>query len=344
MRIAWALAVMLVVACGPTSEGPGPGDPDAGPGPGDPDATPNPDTPDAAPCVSTNVTAEEGLAPVDIIWAIDNSGSMDEEEARVQNNINSFSTRIASSGIDYHVVMISDTSHVNVPPPLGGSPELRAINQSVDSHNALELIVATYPQWQDFLRPTSIKHFVVVSDDESDWSQGQFEAAIAGLTAPGFPSGFVFHAIVAESPPWDFTSSCFTLAADIGQVYIDLQEDHGGVFYSLCESNWSPVFDALGTSVIQGAQLPCSYDIPPPPPGETLDYGRVNVIYTPTGGTSYPIPYVGDAASCTSTGGWYYDDPGMPTNILVCPATCSAFEADPTGQVDIGFGCGTIIG
>src|SRR5688572_307768 len=281
MRMAWmvavtvAMAAALATACGPSSgdDDPVP-DPDAGPGPGDPDAF-IPDFPDAAPCVSTNVVAEEGLAPVDIIWVIDNSGSMDEEEDRIQDNINSFSSRIASSGIDYRVIMITDASHVVVPPPLGGSPQFRAVNVSIGSHDALEKIVSTYPQWQDFLRPTSVKHFVAVTDDESDWGQGQFEAQLASLPAPGFPSGFTFHAIVAESPPWDFTSPCFALAADIGQTYIDLQEDHGGIFYSLCLSDWDPVFDALVTSVIQGAQLPCSYDIPPPPAGETLDYGRV---------------------------------------------------------------------
>jgi hypothetical protein len=338
----WVL-VVAIAACGPTSGGA-----DSGGG-GTTDASGSgadvydPDRPDAPPCQAINVQADEGLAPVDIIWVIDNSGSMDEEEARVQNNINSFSATIANSGIDYRVVMITNTSHVNVPPPLGGSAELRAINQDVGSHDSLELIVATYPMWQDFLRSTSIKHFVAVTDDESDWSQGQFEAAIAGLTMPGFPGGFVFHAIVAEDPPWDFNSPCFTLAADIGQTYIDLQQDHGGVFYSLCLSDWTPVFTALSTSVIQGAELPCSYDIPDPPAGENLDYGRVNVVYTPSVGAPFTIPYVGSASDCGPQGGWYYDDPDSPTNIIVCPATCDVFEGDPEGQVDVAFGCGTII-
>jgi hypothetical protein len=45
-------------------------------------------------------------------------------------------------------------------------------------------------------------------------------------------------------------------------------------------------------------------------------------------------------------GGWYYDvDPasgGTPTSILACDASCTAFRADLTIQVDIVLGCQTV--
>ena len=337
----WSLALVVLLApapaCGPTEVLPD-DDRRVDAGPADPSDV---GQPDAATCLVETQEADRAVVPADIVWIIDNSGSMGDEEARVQANMNAFAAAIAASGIDYHVVVIADRDDVNVPPPLGGSARLVTIDRSVDSHDALELAVQTYPQWQTFLRADSVKHFVVVSDDESDWSQSRFETALAALGAPGFPDGFRFHAIVAERPPWDTSSACFGLSADVGQTYIDLAADHDGVFYSLCQTNWAPVFAALSEAVSQGAALPCSYDIPDPGAGQRFDFGQVNVVYTPPGGAPVTIPNVGDAAGCGAAGGWYYDDPAAPTRIEVCGATCDNLAGD--GRVDVEYGCATII-
>jgi hypothetical protein len=105
--------------------------------------------------------------------------------------------------------------------------------------------------------------------------------------------------------------------------------------------------DAL--NAIRGTKLKCEYLIPAPPPGETLDYGKVNVEHTPPGAASpTTIFYIADPAACDPmTGGWYYDaDPakgGTPTTIIMCPETCDAFSA-AGGKVDIRLGCETEIG
>jgi hypothetical protein len=337
-RIGAAVICLLIGACGPSA----PGDDDGDDDPSGIDANPNGD-PDAGACVADEYQAVEALRPVDILWVIDNSGSMDEEEARVQDNMNGFAASIAASGVDYHVIVITDTSHISVPPPLGGSPELLQVNQNIDSHDALERTVTTYGSYQSFLRASSIKHIVTVTDDESDWSQATFEGQLALLTAPGFGTEWKLHAVVAEDPPWDFMSHCFQLAAAVGDTYMDLQQDHGGLFYSLCDTDWSPLFTTLSQTVVQDLGLPCTYDIPDPPNGQTLDPTRVNFVYTPTSGSPVTIPNVGDLAGCNGGDGWYYDNPAMPTQIIVCPATCTTLEGDATGEVAIELGCATII-
>ena len=102
-------------------------------------------------------------------------------------------------------------------------------------------------------------------------------------------------------------------------------------------------------NAIRGTKLACDYLVPPPNDGGMLDFGKVNVEYTPSG-TSAPItiPYAGAKANCDPMkGGWYYDvDPaqgGTPTKIIMCPATCDKFSADQGGQVDIQVGCKTIV-
>jgi hypothetical protein len=331
------LALVVVLGCGPAPSSSG----------GDDDDQPGVDAPtgsdqDAAACAQSSVMATEYQRPVDIIWVIDNSGSMDEEEARVQNNMNTFATSIANSGVDYHVIGLTDTSHVNVPPPLGGSPRYLGVNVNIDSNDALRKLVEQYPAYQSFLRPGSIKHIVVVTDDESDWSKAQFETTLAGLTNPGFGNDWRLHAVVAEDPPFDFTSHCFTLAAAVGTTYIQLQQAHAGQFFSLCDTNWSPLFTTLAQSVTQGLSLPCTFDIPVAPMGQTLDPNKVNFVYTPSNGTPTTIANVGSAANCNGPG-WYYDNPAMPTRIITCPATCATLEGDPGGKVSVEYGCATVI-
>jgi hypothetical protein len=92
---------------------------------------------------------------------------------------------------------------------------------------------------------------------------------------------------------------------------------------------------ALNT--IRGAALGCQYEIPKP------DGGKVNVQYTPGGGgASEEISNYPDKAHCPATGdGWYYDDPMAPTQILLCPATCTKVGGDSMGEVDVVLGCKT---
>ncbi len=103
--------------------------------------------------------------------------------------------------------------------------------------------------------------------------------------------------------------------------------------------------DAL--KAIQGTALACEYQLPAPPSGSELDFGKVNVQHTPPmGSMPNTIPYVANQASCDPVaGGWYYDvDPasgGTPTSIVMCPATCDLFGQG--GTVQIALGCETVI-
>jgi hypothetical protein len=315
----------------------------AGTDPLDPDTDGDgiPDGNEIDECVGAAVAATPVTLPVDIIWAVDNSGSMTEEEVYVQTNINSFASDIAASGVDYRVIMIADIGHILVPPPLGGSPEFLAIDERVGSHDALELILSTYPSWQSFLRPGALRHFVVVSDDESDLPAADFQTMLAALTSPGFPDGFTFHAIVAESEPSE-PGPCFDLSAARGQQYIELQTATGGLFASLCQTDWTAIFAALADAAVAGTSLPCTFTIPDPPMGMTLEYDQVNVVYTPSGGSPTFIPYVESAASCGPSGGWYFDDPLAPTQIIACPTTCTQLTSG-AGEVKIAFGCKTVL-
>ena len=290
-------------------------------------------------CVATEVTADNASAPVDIIWAVDSSGSMDYENRMVQDNLNRFSTRISASGIDHHVILIGEADQMNVPPPLGGSEYFMHIDDKVDSEDALEKLLQHYPTYRTFLREGAVRHFVVVSDDNSSLSSGEFNIAVGLLIDPGFPDGYTFHSIVAfGSIP---IIGCIT-GAWTGHEYLALSDLTGGVKQSICQTNWGPIFDALEAAIAVVTELPCVYDIPPPPEGEELEPDMVNVVYTAGDGTVTTIPMVPDAGSCGPLG-WYYDNPDFPTQIIVCPDTCILLQSDTMGKVNIAFGCATLL-
>ena len=74
------------------------------------------------------------------------------------------------------------------------------------------------------------------------------------------------------------------------------------------------------------------------------DYTSVNVQYKPgNGGMTETIPKVANKAACGNGDGWYYDNDAMPTQIIMCDATCNKLSMDSKGEVDIVLGCKTVV-
>jgi hypothetical protein len=100
----------------------------------------------------------------------------------------------------------------------------------------------------------------------------------------------------------------------------------------------------MALNQIRGSALGCQYQIPVPSSGSNADPTKINVQYTPGGGSPEIIPEVADMAHCPSTGdGWYYDNPSAPMQILLCGATCSKVQADASGKIEILLGCKTVM-
>ncbi|UQA60606.1 vWA domain-containing protein [Polyangium aurulentum] len=96
---------------------------------------------------------------------------------------------------------------------------------------------------------------------------------------------------------------------------------------------------------IRGKALSCEIPIPPPPPGETLDPNKVNVVYKPSNGSpEVTFTKAADPSICDQVpGSWYYDDPAKPTQIILCPDACATITGDNAAQLDVGFGCESVI-
>ncbi|MDQ3366212.1 MAG: VWA domain-containing protein [Myxococcota bacterium] len=303
-----------------------------------------------AACAGNEVAADFVTRPSDIIWVVDQSGSMDQETVHVQAKINDFVTLISASNIDYRVVMIATPGGSNaicVPPPLGGpscgnNTQFRLVNQRVGSTDGPPLAVSKYSLYSDFLRPDAAKHFVFVTDDNSRMSAANFTTAVNGLMPAGMFTGFKVHGIYAYGSGSTGCTGAFGSGANAGTVYTQLIAQTGGAAGVICTGDWAQVFQDITQAVVAGSQVSCDLVIPTPPTGETLDPSKVNVKYQ-MGGTApaTTLPQVESVADCTSAGGWYYDDNAAPTTITFCAATCTSVQSDPAANVKVEFGCST---
>lgn len=134
--------------------------------------------------VGTDTTAR----PIDIIWMIDTSGSMAEEIAQVESEINAFATALDAAGGNNQLHLIADRGgdqfEMCVSPPLGGlgcadnpPPAGRFFQYDtngggvsmVHSSNALGRAIQQYGSgWGPNLLPNSYLAFIVTTDDDGD--------------------------------------------------------------------------------------------------------------------------------------------------------------------------------
>lgn len=300
-----------------------------------------------AACATGEVNASFATAPSDIIWIVDQSGSMNQETAYVQAQINDFAAKIDASGVDYRVTMIASprgSRRICVPAPLGGpncgnNTRFRLVDQEVDSNDGPELFLRRYPDFADFLRPDAIKHIIFVTDDDSDLSAQQFMTRLAALAPANMFATYRVHGIYAYGMGNDGCDGPFGKGASNGTVYTQLVQQTMGARGVICENDWTQVFTDITKSIVTGSQLACELELPEAEPGSTLDPNRVSVTYK-EGGTGSPttLDQVPSAAACAS-GDWYYDDPAAPTRIVLCPSTCAAIQADENASVAIQVGC-----
>lgn len=205
---------------------------------------------------------------VDVLFVVDNSCSMSEEQALLGNNFPRFMDYFVDSGLDFHIGVIStdvqDQSQAGL---------LRVVNgvRFIDEDTANPANVFSYmanmgtggfydekgraaaytmvelnsdrPRNLDFIRQDAALHMVFISDEEDQSggvpvSMSEFRNWMRNLKQT--PDMVTAHAIVGIPG-----QSC--AASDTpGTQYLNYANFTGGVVFNLCETNWAPLLDELG--------------------------------------------------------------------------------------------------
>jgi hypothetical protein len=88
-------------------------------------------------------------------------------------------------------------------------------------------------------------------------------------------------------------------------------------------------FNAIRSAVA----VECTYTVPAPPAGQTLDPNKVNVEYNGT--------EIGYNNTSTCDQGWQYANNN--SQVVLCGSTCDQVKADPNAKINIAFGCETVV-
>jgi hypothetical protein len=100
------------------------------------------------------------------------------------------------------------------------------------------------------------------------------------------------------------------------------------------EQTRTQLLDAINE--IRGNSISCELPMPSPPAGKKLDPDKVNVHFAGQGKPDVSLEY---GTECTGSAAWHYDDEAKPTKILLCDATCSSVKSDPMGKLSVEFAC-----
>lgn len=202
---------------------------------------------------------------VDVLWVVDNSCSMVEEQNKLSENFPLFMDYFLSSNLDYHIGVVStDMLSESDKGRLQERSGYRYIDNTVTNAAALfsqmavlgvngdtdeKGIAATYAALElkrdgynnGFLRDEATLSVIIISD-ENDYTNGnpitrpEFISWLRNLKAsPDFVS---FSSIVGPQ------TGCLT--AEAGLDYLAVTNAVGGIKWSICKEDWAPVLEELG--------------------------------------------------------------------------------------------------
>ncbi len=302
------------------------------------DPVPIPNDPDLGTREVHDLVVQLDEPKVDILWIVDNSGSMQPYQDQIANNFDAFLRYFLESGMDWHLGLVStDTDDEASSGVLYQSEGHRFVSR--ETVGAEDVFVSMVQQLgtvgsgtergfravdrffeklntanRGFFREEAAFHAIVVSDETeqsgNDPSQPEFIEMMRNLKAD--PDMVTFSSIVGPNP-----SGCTTetgAPAMAAPRYISATEQIGGMHHSICEEDWVPILRELG---LQAAGMRVEYFLSEAPDPASLQVWAV-------------VPPLDD-------GGEPYVYDGIPVHVAegqdrfeACPAgTCFTYEYNP---------------
>lgn len=220
---------------------------------------------------------------VDVLWVVDDSCSMSEEQGKLAENFPNFIKFFLDSGLDWHIGLVStDTEddakngklqgaggyrYIDAATPnpvavfaqasamgIGGSASERGL---LAAQRAISQPTPAIQQAnRNFIREDAALHIIVISDEEDQSlprvGSPEFITFLRNLKDDA-DTPVTFSSIVGPKPMGCANADTNAVA---GSIYINVTNKVGGVFSSICEDDWTPVLEELG---LQAAGLRKEY-------------------------------------------------------------------------------------
>lgn len=217
-------------------------------------------------------------AAADVLFVLDDSASMDEEQARLALNFGSFVVALEETFADYRIgVTTTDPSRGGAllgPVLTPDTADLEAsffsqvdvgTDGSRDEQGLEAARLALLPDVNPELRRDEARLNVVIFSDEDDHSPDKVANYTSHMNTLAGEAGFALHAIVGDVP-----AGCANglSAADAGARYIEAAEESGGYIDSICAEDYSEMLTRIGLDV---AELEDTFYLTRLPRPETLE-------------------------------------------------------------------------
>ncbi len=202
--------------------------------------------------------------------------------------------------------------------------------------------------WSQWLRDGALRTFLMITDDGNDVSAATFTSWIYEQDPRYFGTAedpnWVFHSIIGlrendpasepYPPSHPFVSERCSTSASAGTTYQNLSMQTGGLRFPIClYENFDAMFQTVAASVIEQTRLACSF-APQASGSGNADYERSLVLYESGAGARTLLGQVRDASQCAASTFYVAEQ-----TIHLCPAICSAVEADVQGKLKTMVAC-----
>lgn len=252
----------------------------------------------------------KGVAPVDIVFALDTSGSMDQERVALQQRLPDFFKKLEAAGkdLDYRVWMIAQGFTF---PTIDGT-KMEIVAVEVGSNNALGRLIdfvggtgSAAGRVKTKLRDVSHKHFVVITDDNATGTVATDFISLA-TTNPILKDRTSFNGVIGLTRGAGSGGTNCGIA-NVGEQYQILAGEKNlpsgqksplkGLIQDLCAADWTTkLVDTLAAKVIRES-LRLEYPLPDdargasnlavkiagkdlPPSGFSYDTARNAIVFT----------------------------------------------------------------
>lgn len=232
--------------------------------------------------------AEQGIVTnglannkVDILWVIDNSGTMGPKQTNLKNSISAFMNSFVNENFDYHIAVVTtdisgtgqgacDVGNPTIVTPLTPNPVTTVGNNanvgffgSPDAHG-LDVVQMALSNPNaagcnaGFLRSDAFLAVIFFSDADDDTTATvpALEAYLDTIKPPfTLPNGTSVHAWSASSMVVNDLAdpNCVALgpASELGTKYMQIANDSKGTIASICAPDFSAGLLSVATKILQ---------------------------------------------------------------------------------------------
>ena len=198
----------------------------------------------------TETHIQEEMPILDILWVIDDSGSMNRFQNNLASNIGLFVNSFIQTGADYRMTVIttSDYSRGIIIDSNSSNPAYLLANEvlvGINGHGMekgieMSSLALSNPASAGrgglFFRNNATLVVIYVSD-EPDYSVGSWTSYLSFFDTIKPAGLFIPYGVIGD-PPGGCSNTNPTSSAQYGAGYWDMIDYYGGQWYSICSNNW----------------------------------------------------------------------------------------------------------